>query len=763
MINWKINLEPLQDPPTDKEFLRCFYRSDNSKVYLRAFNDKCKKDARKLDVDLLNYNSVIPTLKRYNSLDMGIFFVVNGGGQDSKAVIKSGVCQAQFMEIDDFKMEDQIQVINAFPLKPSIVVKTKKSLHTYWLVNDGDIRRFRDIQIKLSDLFKSDPHIQDEARTMRLPNYYHQKEEPVLVEVIHFEPDIRYTQDEIIEAINSTSLKEMLDDTMLSDEVKNNILSLKTKNSNKTDNRFVLPEVIPKGERNDILYRYGCSLQAKGYSDDDILSMLEDANSRCEDRLEPVEISRIYDSVLTKDKGTNDSNKYDPKLSKFHRWSKPDKSGVCHPIDTIDNTIAEDIIKNYHIFALKGKLYLYKNGLYEIDDNGSMFKTLISTYIYEEIITEIRLTRIYKLLLTKYKIQIELSDVNRFPKTWIPFKNGMLDITTLEMHSHKPEYNCINQIPYEWKADYEEKDSVVNDFISGTIPNDDDRKMFLQYIGYCLTTSTEQQKFLIICGDGGVGKSVLLMMAREIIGSKNYSGLTLQNLNDRFSPVFLMGKLANIYADLPSTDMTEINGIKTITGDYDMVRAEYKGGEVFHFKPYCKLLYSANKIPKSRDDKTDAYYRRMLILRINQRGDFIPDLESRLLKNMDSFVHSVVNAIHEMYVDQEGRIFISDNSKSEVEELHKQTDTIYAWISEGKYTNKTDDQVERKQLYQTYKLYCMETDRLKGLVSSNNFYATLRENGYREHKSNGDYYFYIAQNTESQSLEDDDPQSDLPF
>ena len=755
MINWNIDLEPLPDQPTDKEFLSAFFTDKKTTIYLRAISDKGDEKPHNLEVKLSNYDAIIPTLQNYNNNNQAICFVVNGGGTKDKEVIRSKSCTSQFMEIDDYKMESQIKIINAFPLKPSIIVKTKKSLHTYWLVDNGDIKQFRSIQKQFIKLFSSDPNIQNESRVMRMPNYYHQKSDPVMVSVIHFEPDIRYKQSDILSAINGTSLEKILNDTNLSDKEKEHILSFKNKNDSDPKEKFVLPDQIKNGERNDTLFKYGCSLQAKGYSDEEILNNLHEANLHCDEELSSGELKSIYNSVLQKDKGTN--NRYDVKLAKYHRWSKPDKNGICYPTDTIDNTIAEDIIINNHIFSLKGKLYNYNNGVYEVDDNGSMFKTIISDYIYEELITETRLTRIYKLLLSKYKICIDLTDVNNFPTTWIPFVNGMLDVITYELHPCKPEYKCINQIPYEWNNDYKEKDSVVNDFIKGIIPNDDDRKMFLQYIGYCLTTSTEQQKFLIVKGDGGVGKSVLLMMARKVIGDKNCSGLTLQNLNDRFSPAFLMGKLANIYADLPSTDMGEVNGIKTITGE-DYVRAEYKGGEVFQFKPYCKLLFSANKIPKSRDDRTTAYYRRMLIIVINQKGDYIPDLEKRLINNMDSFVHLVVGAVHDMYVNDNGKMFVSENSNNEVEELYKQTDTIHAWISEGHYTNKSDQKIERKMLYGKYKSYCEETGRIKGVVSSNTFYATLRDKGYREYKSNGDYYFYIAQN-----MEVDINPNDLPF
>lgn len=67
--------------------------------------------------------------------------------------------------------------------------------------------------------------------------------------------------------------------------------------------RFVLPDVIKNGSRNDTLYKYGCSLQSKGHSDEDILDKLEEANQRCETPLSDKEINIIHQSVLKKEKG----------------------------------------------------------------------------------------------------------------------------------------------------------------------------------------------------------------------------------------------------------------------------------------------------------------------------------------------------------------------------------------------------------------------------------------------------------------------------
>lgn len=67
--------------------------------------------------------------------------------------------------------------------------------------------------------------------------------------------------------------------------------------------KFILPEKIKTGKRNDTLFKYGCSLQSKGIDDDEIMTKLEDANLRCDDPLKAEELNVIYESVISKPKG----------------------------------------------------------------------------------------------------------------------------------------------------------------------------------------------------------------------------------------------------------------------------------------------------------------------------------------------------------------------------------------------------------------------------------------------------------------------------
>lgn len=214
MYETKLDLNILKENLNEKvsyyEFFSAFGYSDKDRIYFRWFDDTKQTEQsgkRKCRLDLLD--DFLPTLHRYNGNRFGIFFVVNGGGDSDKEVIASGVnAKAQFVDFDDCPFEEQIRRLNEFPLEPSIILRTKKSLHPYWLLKDGEMKKFREIQQRLIQHFGTDPVIQNESRVMRLYGFNHCKtDDPVLVRLIKFNPEIRYTQQQLCEVLPELKTK----------------------------------------------------------------------------------------------------------------------------------------------------------------------------------------------------------------------------------------------------------------------------------------------------------------------------------------------------------------------------------------------------------------------------------------------------------------------------------------------------------------------------------------------------------------------------
>lgn len=199
-----------------KRFLECFCKVEYSegtscdskgndlkgsenfwgRINIRVFSDKKGTGfkGKNLSFNMKDFPSKSKILMAHNEANRGIFFVVNSGGNSDRKINK---INAQFFECDTLSLEEQMENISKFPLEPSIIVQTKKSLHVYFLIKNGKVEKFRDIQKKLAKHFKGDGSCINESRVMRVPGFYHCKEEPVRVKCIKFNPNLFYTQEDL--------------------------------------------------------------------------------------------------------------------------------------------------------------------------------------------------------------------------------------------------------------------------------------------------------------------------------------------------------------------------------------------------------------------------------------------------------------------------------------------------------------------------------------------------------------------------------------
>lgn len=167
-------------------------------VCFRIFDDKKRGlfQGAKLQCECGKYKSIEDTLKQHNVQNRGVFFVVSYGGQDDDSITR---VNAHFFKMDDGTFEEQQAKIDAFPLHPSMVIRTQKSLHTYYFMDGmAKVERFRTIQKQLVKQFGGDHVCVNESRVMRLPGFCHCKTDtPVMVECISFHPERKYTQDQL--------------------------------------------------------------------------------------------------------------------------------------------------------------------------------------------------------------------------------------------------------------------------------------------------------------------------------------------------------------------------------------------------------------------------------------------------------------------------------------------------------------------------------------------------------------------------------------
>ena len=421
---------------------------------------------------------------------------------------------------------------------------------------------------------------------------------------------------------------------------------------------------------------------------------------------------------------------------------KVNKDGL--PSRPIDENVKTVVLEEYKVMTLSGKPWIYEKGVYRQDEDGTRLKSIISEWIPAYIKSIQFINNIYHLILADHSIKRTILDINQYPEHWINFKDCMLDVETLEKHPHKPEYYAINQIPHNCPdtRDLMGKypGSTLERFFKTTIPDEEDRLMFFQYAGYCMTRCTYLQKFMILYGPGGTGKSTIVNLTIDAIGQENVSFLPLQTLNmtdGKFATIQLMGKLLNACSEIPRKALTDTSVLKQATGE-DQIKGEYKGGAILFFNSYAKLLFSANNIPLNRDEGSNAFYRRMMILSIDKKGEYIPELKQKLKNEIDIFISVAVQAVHVMCTHGGMKVHESPNSVNAVEQYRLDSDPIARFIAERGHVGAERGQ-ERGQVFLAYQNWAIEEGET--LLSNKEFFKGLRDKGFNpDKKSHGVRY-----------------------
>lgn len=419
-------------------------------------------------------------------------------------------------------------------------------------------------------------------------------------------------------------------------------------------------------------------------------------------------------------------------LDRFHLFNrKGEISGV------FDFAILQHLKTENDLLIIGGVPWLYDGGVYRRDERGAKLSTMIRHCIYPQQIRSTTIQRVFNLFLQDAEIQATPEDLNRCPVSWICFRNGVFDPVTRTMHPHDPSLRLANQIPHVYDPDAVTRGDAVDEWLRFIAPDEDDREMLLEYAGLCLTRDARQQKFLILTGTGGTGKSTFLRLLEEMVGRENISSVSLSQLvTNRFASFDLLGRLVNSCADLEISALEDVSTLKKVLGE-DSLRAEAKGRDAVTFRSYARLIFSTNELPTVRAERTNGFYRRLLVLPMNRKPDAVrADFFDELREDLPHLLRLCVDALGRMY--RRGMILESRNSSAAVNQLRKDSDSVEAFLQE-EAEPKTNERIERGTLYSRYAAYCEREGREP--MQNRGFFKALRDKGLTEVKSANKRFF----------------------
>lgn len=686
----------------------------------------------------------------------GIFFTVNGftGGKrtgENLTNINCFFCDIDYPDkmnrtrekLQEYKNDLLMELVDDNLPIPTYINETKNGLHVFWCLAEPIYlsnlnpaqqeelkKQYRDVEEAILKRFDGDPGAKDAARVLRIPGTLHQKDpkDPFEIKTVHYSDECVYTFTEIREAFLK---KEAPDgwataqgENAINEEVKEAIEKDYPKLERPSYKKLFskIPGTVPPGMRNKALLIAAYAAKEAGWKIDktfeyfnefhglglrEIRKTIRSAYEHAYDfgynnevmqevvgQEERVELSKVTSKVLSKSTREKRETSNDAQKQKFA---------------TYEYVVAD---RFPHIkYKIRGDFYNYAEGVYaplQLDEIRSVF--------LQEMLKD-GLTNYRKISAVNDKIACFKSIEGRTfhnheenpDKNVLNFKNGLLDITSYQMHAHTPYYLSTSQIPVIYSG--EAKCPRWLQFLKEVTCEDAEQMKLLQQIaGYALTTDTSFAKAFIFFGAGANGKSLFNRIISRIVGRDATSSINLGTITKQFGLTGLIGKKVN-FIDEISGNYFESNVIKgIISGEQMAAEVKYRP-EPLEFTPVVKLIFSVNELPKI-NDTTPGLYRRFIIVPFDRSFEGNPDLglEQKLTEELTGILNWAIEGLKSLRAEgrfneternfQAMRYFKSDNSPV-VEFIH----LYYEPCPEGEERKYG---VPISELYGQYRNYCMD-------------------------------------------------------
>lgn len=193
--------------------------------------------------------------------------------------------------------------------------------------------------------------------------------------------------------------------------------------------------------------------------------------------------------------------------------------------------------------------------------------------------------------------------------------NGLLDLRTQQLRSHGPEHLSSLQLPFPFAP--AAGCPAWLGYLEAAVPDAATRDVLQEWFGYCLIPTTKYEKALFLFGGGGTGKSTFIKTLRKLVGEGNCAAVGLEDLGDKFRVGGLRDRLLNVVTEVnPTRALNDARFKAFVSGD--PVTGEQKFKDPGVFQPFARFVVAANTPPRVLD-QTDAFYRRVLMVRFEQK------------------------------------------------------------------------------------------------------------------------------------------------
>ena len=642
-----------------------------------------------------------------------------------------GPVRAQFFDI--------VKDLQSRDLYPSVIIESGRGLHAYWFFDKPyTVAEARPICAGIQDYFKISDPVYDQRRILRMPGFLNLKnsKDPKWCSV--FDATWARYPIERFRDFAIKDLKKSAEDLATEAEDRERAkISVSSRDPRIEAIKDGVPESGgPYGGRHNsavaIAGHYCSRLKTKSLA----LYAVTDWNKRNTPPLPDEEIEKIVDDIWAREEIKRAEEREEKKERKKEEpHGKPSDGPAWFDEDgrLVPALLAAHIMTETSFLATpigddgKGvRLYFYREGAFR--PGGADFARKEIVKAMGKSLRDKHLTEVVELITELSKKPYD--QVDRHSKELINVANGMLNWKTGDLLAHDPKYLSTIQIPVPWNCDA--KSEKLEAFFKTVLP-EDAISLVEEYAGYMMIPDTSMTKCLVLVGEGGNGKSTFLELLEYLIGERNISYYSLHNLTEeRFAAAGLIGKLANFYDELEAKALENTGVFKQIVGG-NPIKAEEKGKAPFSFRPFCRMIFATNQMPRATD-RSQAYFDRFLFVEFNRRirdtGGEVKRYSAALAAESGLLPALLVHAVAGLRrLLERNRFTIPASSKDALEEYRRDCNSAYDFLREC-CREESNGWIAGPIFYDRYKVWSEETGRKP--MSTREFNKTIRGANVRE-------------------------------
>jgi len=274
-----------------------------------------------------------------------------------------------------------------------------------------------------------------------------------------------------------------------------------------------------------------------------------------------------------------------------------------------------------------------------------------------------------------------------------------------------PQFYSRNQSPISFDENAK-CPRFLNELILPAVAPDD-ALLIQKYVGLCLTGSNLIQRFLILDGLAGRGKSQLANVIQNLVGLNNVSQLRTNLLHERFEIFRFLKKTLLIGVDVPGTFLSEhgAHAIKGLVGGDWMDTEQKNNSGNFQIQGnFCIIITSNSHLRVRFDGDLSAWKRRIMIVRYESPppAKKIPNFAEILIKEegpgiLNWALHGLSLLLKD--IDTIGDIYMSQKQANVVDGLMAESDSLRHFLEDCVIKDPTGD-LSITEIIEKYAEYC---------------------------------------------------------